>query len=399
MSVLFQINVTANSGSTGRIAEDIGKLVISKGWDSYIAFGRGEPNSISNIIRIGNDWDMRIHAVQTRLFDNHGLVSKSATRKLVKQIESISPDIIHLHNIHGYFLNYPILFDFLKRYKAPVVWTLHDCWPWTGHCAYYTYAGCEKWETGCHDCEQLSCYPASKLFDRSRKNFKDKLRAFTGLDNLTLVTVSDWIKGELCKSFLKDYPSVTIHNGIDLNVFSPKIRTLKKSEQKIVLGVANVWDRRKGLDEFIKLRDFLPEKYRIVLVGLTMKQISSLPNGIYGIKRTENAHQLAELYSKADVFANPTLEDNFPTTNLEALACGTPVVTYRTGGSPEAVDDRTGVVVPYRNIKALADAIESICSLNSLAPQDCRNRAVAYFDRAKVFEQYVDLYFSLLDKS
>lgn len=396
MPTVLQINVTANWGSTGRIAEDIGKLAIDASWESWIAYGRGNPTSVSNLIRIGNDWDMKFHGIQSRLFDNHGLASGNVTRKFIEQIKEIKPDIIHLHNIHGYYLNYPKLFEFLKKYNAPIVWTLHDCWPFTGHCAYYDYMKCNKWQTECHSCPQLRSYPSSIWLDHSTKNFRQKKDSFLGLKNLTFVPVSDWLYKELSKSFLSDYPSVIIHNGIDISTFTPKETIIKETEQKVVLGVASVWDKRKGLDELIKLRKYLPENYIIILVGLSQNQISILPPGITGISRTENVSQLVDLYSMADVFVNPTLEDNFPTTNLEALACGTPVITYNTGGSPEAIDELTGFKVPYQDIDALAERVIYVCDAQPFTSTQCRNRAESLYNKQTVFKQYINLYNTLL---
>lgn len=369
--ILLQINVTANWGSTGKIAEDIGKLAIKNGWESWIAYGRGNPNSESNLIRIGNDFDMRLHGIGTRLFDNHGLMSKSVTKDFIKKIKGLKPDIIHLHNIHGYFINYKILFDYLKEWGGPVVWTLHDCWPFTGHCAYYDYVGCSKWQNECMNCPQLRSFPSSLWKDRSYNNFQDKKRAFCGHPNITFVPVSEWLRNELSKSFLKDYPAVTIHNGIDIDIFHPIEDMSQNSDKKLILGVASVWDKRKGLEEFVKLRDKLPEDYEILLIGLSKDQISALPKGITGIRRTENIEELVRYYNKADVFVNPTLEDNFPTTNLEALACGTPVITYNTGGSPEAVDKNTGFIIPYQNADMLAEGIVDICENRPFDASDC----------------------------
>lgn len=398
MPTLLQINVTANWGSTGKIAEDIGKLAIEAGWESWIAYGRGEPVSKSNLIRIGNDWDMKLHAIQSRLLDNHGLASEKVTKDFISQIKKIKPDLIHLHNIHGYYLNYPLLFDFLKEYGAPIVWTLHDCWPFTGHCAYYDFAKCDRWQTECHDCPQLRSYPASLWHDRSKNNFRQKKKSFLGIENLTFVPVSDWLRKELSKSFLSHYPAVTIHNGIDLTVFTPSDTLVKDRSEKVILGVASVWDRRKGLDEFVKLRKLLPNNYTIILVGLSQNQIATLPQGITGIRRTENVRQLTDLYSMADVFVNPTLEDNFPTTNLEALACGTPVITYDTGGSPEAIDEQTGIIVPYQNVDVLADKIRHICESASYNGFQCRQRAQMHYDKQIVFKEYITLYNNLVKK-
>lgn len=390
--------MTANWGSTGKIAEDIGKLAIDDGWESWIAYGRGNPSSSSNLIRIGSDFDMYMHAIQSRLLDNQGLASRNATRRFLGQVSKINPDIIHLHNIHGYFLNYPLLFDFLKEANKPVIWTLHDCWPFTGHCAHYDFVKCSKWETGCHNCPQPNIYPKSIFRDNSRENYKQKKQSFVGVKNMTLVPVSDWLKGELSNSFLSDYRIQTIHNGIDMSVFTPAQVNKKDETSKVILGVASVWDKRKGLEEFVKLRKLLPDNYVIVLVGLSQDQISTLPDGITGIRRTENVQQLADLYSMADVFVNPTLEDTFPTTNLEALACGTPVITYRTGGSPEAIDEKTGAVVDYQDVKSLSEKIQEVCESNLFNRYDCRSRAENNYDRMKVFKEYINLYNSLLKR-
>lgn len=393
---LLQINVTANSGSTGKIAEAIGQLAINRGWESWIAYGRGTPQSESRLIRIGNDWDMRWHGVETRLLDNHGLASRRTTRQFISRIKEINPDIIHLHNIHGYFINYPLLFRFLQEWGGPVVWTLHDCWSFTGHCAYFDMINCDKWQNKCMNCPQKSSYPKSYI-DKSLRNYIKKKSSFnTILPQLTLVPVSNWLSGLLTKSYLHNCKIRKIHNGIDLKLFKPQS---EYKEKFVVLGVASVWDQRKGLADFIKLSDILPERYKIILIGLSEKQIKNLPINIQGIRRTENINQLVELYSMADVFMNPTWEDNFPTTNIEALACGTPVITYRTGGSPEAIDSNTGIVVEQGDVQGLKKAIETIrTSSDRFTPELCRARAEKYFNQNDRFEEYFELYEKIINK-
>ncbi len=400
MPTLVQINVTANWGSTGKIAEEIGKLAIAQGWQSYIAYSRRALSSKSQLIHIGNKADMYLHSLQSRLFDNHGLCSQKATEIFVNKLEQIKPDLIHLHNIHGYYLNYPILFDWLKQWGGPVVWTLHDCWAFTGHCAHYDFMKCNKWQTQCADCLQLRNYPASYVRDRSRQNYADKKKAFMGLKNMVMVPASNWLKNELSHSFLAEYPSFTIHNGVDTKIFHPIQDRKTNIIPRIILGIASVWTERKGLGEFIKLRELLPtNEYQIILVGLSPKQIAALPTGIKGLQRTENIEQLVELYNTAHVFVNPTLEDTFPTTNLEALACGTPVITYQTGGSPEAIDKYTGVVVESQNIEALSEAVQDVCSHQTITSTACHVRAVTEFNKDKSFRKYIDLYNSILRNS
>lgn len=402
MKTLFQINSTSNWGSTGRIAEDIGRTVMSQGWESYIAYGRYSSEGLSRTIQIGSQWDTYNHVLQSRLLDNHGLASKVATRKLIQKIDEIKPDIIHLHNIHGYYLNYELLFKALSDLGVPVVWTLHDCWAFTGHCAHFSFIGCDKWKSGCFKCPQLKNYPASYLLDRSQRNYRRKKNSFTSLKNLTLVPVSDWLAELLESSFLRKYAKCRIYNGVNLDVFCPKPSLIKEklgiSSGCMLLGVASVWGRRKGLDDFITLRGKLPDDYTIVLVGLTTEQIKTLPQGILGISRTTDVNELAELYSAADIFINPTWEDNFPTTNLEALACGTPVITYRTGGSVEAVDEVTGRIVEQGDMEALIKAIKELKLLGKEnLSKACREKAVICFDKQERFQEYLDLYEKLLN--
>ena len=274
------------------------------------------------------------------MFGKTGFASKHATKKLLKFLDKINPDIVHLHNIHGYYLNIELLFNYLKEKQIRVIWTLHDCWSFTGQCAFFDYVGCDKWQTECKNCPMLSEYPKS-FVDSSKWNYQKKKELFTGL-NITLVTPSKWLASLVKNSYLKVYDVKVINNGIDLNVFKPTPSNFREKyclkDKKMILGVAGVWDRRKGLNDFIELSKLLDDNYVIVLVGLNDKQLDLLPHNIIGIKRTENQQELAGLYTTADVFFNPTYEDNYPTVNLESLACGTPVITYDTGGSPEFVD-------------------------------------------------------------
>ena len=375
---------------------------MQQGHESYIAFGRGNRPSASKTIRIGNDWDFRLHALKTRLFDLHGFGSKKATKDFIKNVIGINPDIIHLHNIHGYYLNVEALFNYLKQANKPVVWTFHDCWPFTGHCSYFDGVNCFKWVTECHHCPNKKRYPASWFLDNSRNNYHRKKDLFTGVKNLTIITPSHWLAAHLKNSFLREYPVKVIHNGIDLEAFNPKqsaeiFEKYDLQQWPIVLGVASVWDKRKGLADFIRLREFLSENIQVVLVGLNNQQLNALPKGIKGIARTESIQELAALYSVASVFVNPTYVDNFPTTNIEALACGTPVVAYNTGGSPEAVDEHTGMVVEKGDIKGLAEAIHSIIEKGKehYTPL-CRARAESYFNKDERFMDYLRLYESLI---
>lgn len=400
--IILQINSVVNSGSTGRIAEEIGQTAISCGWESFIAYGRNERPSVSKLIKIGSEKDIRWHGVQTRLFDKHGFASRKTTFDFVKQIDEIKPDIIHLHNIHGYYINIEILFYYLKKVNLPVVWTLHDCWPITGHCSYFTFIGCEKWKSECYSCPQKKEYPASWLIDRSKKNFHLKKELSSSLSNLTLVPVSNWLSGILRESFLKIFPMKVIYNGINTEVFKPSrgnsFRIKYGLDSKfLLLGVASVWSPRKGLRDFIELSKLLNKDYQLVLVGLTKAQIREIPNNIIGIERTENVDELAEVYASSDVFVNPTYEDNFPTTNLESLACGTPIITYKTGGSHESIDENTGIVVEQGNIKKLEDAIKEIKRRGKqYYSKACVERVHRLYKKEDKYREYIKLYDSLL---
>lgn len=398
---VLQINFIINSGSHGRIAEEIGKTIIKEGYVSYIAAAHITKTSHSETIQIGHELDRKFHGLKTRLFDRHGFGSKLSTIKLIKTIRKINPDIIHLHNIHGYYLHIGVLFKYLKEVNKPVVWTFHDCWPFTGHCSHFERVNCYKWQNECFSCPNLHSYPASWVIDNSRKNFQRKKKLFTGISKMVLVAPCLWMKNHLKNSFLNEYDVKIIHNGVDLSIFKPSIDTGIREKYNIkknyILGVANKWSVRKGLDDFKELRKILPPEFEIVLVGLTTRQIKNLPSGIKGVMRTENTAELSALYSGAEVFVNPTYVDNFPSTNLEALACGTPVITYNTGGSPEAINQETGIAVKKGDVSALSKAITDLLDKNRETYRaKCRKRAEEYFDKNKNYKKYLDLYSSLL---
>ena len=399
---ILQINTVVNSGSTGRIAEDIGKILISQGHESYIAFGRGHRPSTSTLIRIENYWGIRLHGAKTRLFDRHGFGSKWGTKKLIQEIAHIKPDIIHLHNLHGYYLNVEILFNYIKPLQIPVIWTLHDCWSFTGHCTYFDNVKCFRWQTGCFSCPNKKAYPKSWFLDNSKLNYKQKKVLFNSIPWISIVVPSEWLGDHVSKSFLGCYPISLIRNGIDLGIFYPRNATTIKDKLGIrnkfmLLGVANTWDKRKGLEDFIQLSKIIDDDSVIVLVGLSKKQLKNLPEGIIGIGRTENIEELAEFYSAADVFLNPTWVDNCPITNSESLACGTPVVTYRTGGSPEAIDEHSGLIVQKGDNYSLYAAALKIKrkGKNHYSPF-CIARASELYNKNIKYQEYIDLYKTIL---
>lgn len=394
---VLQINSVCGAGSTGRIVTDIHKILREQGHESYIAYGRGTAHNCDTSIKIGTKFDNYMHVAKTRLLDKHGLSSKRATKEFITKVEKLNPDIIHLHNIHGYYLHIELLFDFLKSAGKPVVWTLHDCWPFTGHCAYFDYVQCDRWRTGCYSCPQKKNYPASMLLDSSSDNYETKKKIFSGVENLLIVTPSKWLASLVKQSFLNQYPVKVINNGIDLSIFKPTDSDFRKrynlNEKFVILGVASIWEPRKGFKYFLELSNYLTSNEMIVLVGVTEKQKRIFPNNIIGITKTNNIKELAAIYSAADVFFNPTLEDNFPTTNLEALACGTPVITFNTGGSVEAIDESSGFVIEQGNLSKTLETIEIV--KHQEFHQNCILRALKLFDKNRSFSQYIDLYISL----
>lgn len=397
---VLQISTVCGSGSVGRIIVDIYHTLEQGGDQCLIAYGRQKAPEGLNAFRFGTDMDMAFHVLSTFFKGEHGFASAGQTKRLIRKIREWDPDVIHLHNIHGFVLQTELLFDYLKQSGKPVVWTLHDCWPYTGHCAFYDYNSCEGWKSGCKDCrEYRRTYPYALFRDHTAENYRRKRAAFTGVPNLTIVTPSRWLAGEVRQSFLKEYPVEVIANGIDLSKFRPTGRKLCRREdlkdKYLILGVANVWERRKGLKYFAELAGRLPDDCRILLVGLKPRQARKerLPGSILPlgrITRIEGEDGLAACYSAADVYVNPTLEDNFPTTNLEALACGTPVVTFQTGGSPESLDESCGRVVKKGDADALLEAVLEERRSPRKA-EDCRRRAEQY-DKYDRFREYTALY-------
>lgn len=341
MKVLM-INVVCGIRSTGRICTDLATALEEQGHEVKIAYGRENvPEQFQKYaVRIGSDFDVRLHGLKARLLDGAGFGSKSAAKKFIEWVKTYNPDVIHLHNIHGYYINVEVLFDYLRTCGKKIIWTLHDCWSFTGHCVYFDYVGCDKWKVGCHHCPQKSEYPMRIGPDMSKQHYLQKERLFTGIPNMMLVTPSQWLADLIRQSYMKQYETAVIHNGVDTEIFKSTANDVRERygciDKKVILGVAAIWDRRKGLDTFIELSKKLDASCQIILVGLTKEQIEKLPKNIIGIKNTSSVRELVELYSAADVFVNPTLEDNYPTTNIEAIASGTPVVSYDTGGSGES---------------------------------------------------------------
>lgn len=396
---VLEINSVCGIRSTGRICTDLADVLKEDGHECLIAYGRETaPDRYRDIsFRIGSDNDVRLHALRARLFDSAGWGSRNATKRLIGRIREYAPDIIHLHNLHGYYLDLELLFDYLSSAGKPVVWTLHDCWAFTGHCAHFTAAGCDRWKTGCHDCIQKNSYPASVLLDRSKQNWLKKKELFTGVERMTLVTPSKWLAGLVNESFLGRYAVKVIPNGIDLNVFKPTESNFRRKYglqgKRIVLGAATSWTERKGLNEFIQLAALLDEEYRLVLLGLTPEQIAELPKNILGLTATNSTEELAGIYTAADVFVNAGKEETMGLTTVEAMACGTPAAVSPLTAVPEVVTPDGGIVLDKLTPVAIKDGIEKVLEAD-LHP---RINAEKY-EKKQQYLKYLDLYKSIADR-
>ena len=397
------VNTVAGKGSVGRIVTGIAGRLKEKGTEPLIAFGRWDSPEGFNSVRINSSADIMLHGVMSRLTDKQGLYSERATEKLTEAITRFDPDVIHLHNIHGYYLNYELLFSFLKNSFSgkdkKVIWTLHDCWSFTGHCVHFEFAECDKWKTGCFSCPEKKQYPASFLLDSSKSNYERKKMAFTGVPGLTLVTPSEWLKDKVKESFLKDYPVEVIPTGIDLKAFNPEESDIREKfgigKKTLLLGAANPWRERKGFNEFLKLASMLKGKdILLALIGLNKKQAEEAGrySNIIPLRKTDSLKEMVRWYSAADIYVNLTLEDTFPTTNIEAMACGTPVITYRSGGSGEALTEKTGWIAEKRDLDSVIKGIDEILSKDrEELKRACIERAAAYSAGSR-FDEYIDLY-------
>lgn len=360
MKYLF-INVVAGSGSTGRIAADQCRALQAEGHQCVLAYGRWESNCEGVAThRIGTALDYRVHGLLTRALDLHGFGSRRATRAFLRWVRAYDPDVIWLHNLHGYYLNVELLFDYLKTCGKTIRWTLHDCWAFTGHCSHFSYVGCDQWQTECTKCIQLKEYPKCIGLSDVRRNFERKKRAFTGVPGMTLITPSQWLADLVQKSFLGEYPVQVVYNQVDRTVFRPTPGPFREKyglqDKILLLGVASVWNDRKGLQVFAELARRLEDRYALVLVGLTDRQRQELPARILGLPRTENTRELAQIYTAADLFLNPSVEETFGLTTAEALCCGTPAIVYR-GTACEEVARRMGGVAVDPGVDAMEQAI------------------------------------------
>lgn len=387
---VLQINTVDAYGSTGKIARGIYDECVAAGIECKIAHRYHELEKIPpDSVAISSYFDCHAHNRLARITHLTGCFSRLKTAKFLRRVDDYAPDVIHLHNLHGNFIHLPSLFRYIKKRNIRLVWTLHDCWSFTGGCAHYTMAGCDRWKRGCGHCPQMG-FP-----DISHRMWDCKKEWFTGVADATLVTPSWWLAEQVGNSFLSDYPIKVIHNGIDLSTFTPTESNWRErhglKDEKLILGVSFGWNDKKGLDVFKALATRLDASYRIVLVGTGDAVDATLPDNIISIHRTKDQRELAEIYSAADLFVNPTREEVLGLVNIEALACGTPVLTFRTGGSPEIPDETCGSVVAVDDIDAMEREILRICDHRPYTREACRARAER-FDKVKKFKEYISLY-------
>ena len=393
---VVQIN-TFPYKATGNIMMNIHNQLLEEQYDSYVFWGRGRAAQNEREIAILDEFGVKLHGVYTRITDKTGFASKKVTRKLIGKLQQIKPDILHLHNLHGYYINYPILFEYLAKKDIPVVWTLHDCWAYTGHCAHFSYIQCSKWTNMCSSCPQKREYPKSFFVDRSKKNYEAKKKYFCKVSNMTIVTPSDWLASMVRLSFLKQYEVKVIPNGIDTNRFKARKSSFKTKHQieskEMVLAVANVWNQKKGFDDVIKISEKLnPINYQVVMVGVTKEQIHTLPKTVLPIMRTASVDELVEIYSAADVFINPSYEETMGMVTVEALACGVPCFVYDKTAVPEVVDAKSGMIFQAGDIESICKAITN---REYMKLTEMRQRAVL-FDKKREYKKYLDLYDSVI---
>ena len=395
---ILYINEALNTGSTGHIVEQLGLAAQQMGCECLVAHGaRYTHSSQLPHFAFSSRLTEYIHGVLSLLFNAHGLGSRMATKRLIRKIQQWRPDIIHLHNIHGYYLNYPLLFAFLKRADIPVIWTLHDCWTVTGRCAHFTSSACAQWQTRCVRCPNYSDYPRSLTAVRTSANFDQKKLSFLGVPQMTLVPVSKWLGDIVAHAFLRAYPCRVIQNGIDTTLFQP-IDTPWRNQwnvqnKTILLGVASQWTETKGWNDWLQLAKQLNEHYCLVLVGVSAQQKRLLPSNCIGIQRTDNIHELAEIYSAADIYLNLAYQEAFGLTVLEALACGTPCISYRTTAIPEITTPEVCQMIEVGDVEAVVKAVQTADKqFKRQKSEACRQHVIAHFNKQDTINQYLQLY-------
>ena len=393
--------LTINSvdyGSTGNIAKDIVNYSIQTGYSNVLLVPKTRQNILhkdENVVTFGSILTRSVSSLLCWISGYDICFNFFNTISLLLKINKYKPDIIHLHNLHNMYLNVGLFFKYLKAKQIRVIWTLHDCWAMTGHCPHFSFENCQKWKTGCFNCEKINQYP-SVLCDKSKSVWIKKKKYFSSIERLIIVTPSLWLKDLVKQSYLGNFDVKVINNGINLCVFKPTksdIRTKLgiRDDQIMILGVAFGWNSRKGLDDFINIAKQIDSKvYRVVLVGTDDEVDKILPKTIISIHRTHNQHELVELYSSADLFLNPTREEVLGLVNIEAQACGLFCVAYNTGGVSECFNNESGKIVKYGDFSQMLSEVISFTP-NRITSKLCIENSKR-FDRDLKLIEYVELY-------
>ena len=404
MSKVVQINTVSNYGSTGKIVEAIGLLAHDCGWNSKIAVGGrySQPSKLETY-QISNVFQNYLSAIHSYVSGHHGFANRYETAKFLRWLNNENPDIVHLHNIHSYILNVGLLFNFLSQKKQKVIWTLHDCWPFTGHCSHFIQHSCYKWQTGCYDCPAIHGFPKSLLFDRSQPNYDEKKTLFNTIDNMIIVTVSNWLAECVRSSFLGNYNVMVIPNGVDLDIFKPNLTSVATKfgleRKKIVLGVSTSWCNAKGLGDYLQLRKLLPQDYVIVLIGMTKEQVKkySAP-GFLCIEKTNSLIELVEWYNAAHVILNLSYAETFGLPVAEGFACGKPAIVYDNTALTELITTGTGYKAASGDVCRVKELILNMNEENDETYlYNCRSRAENLYDKKKNYNEYLTIYKSMME--
>ena len=395
---ILMINSVCGIKSTGRICTDLAAMLTKRGHEVKIAYGREAVPEIYQkyAVRIGTNTDVKLHGLKARMADASGFGSTAATKRFIRWVKTYDPDIIHLHNLHGYYIDVRMLFSYLRKCGKPILWSFYDCWSFTGHCAHFDFNECDKWQTECHNCKFLEEYPKS-FVDNSKRNYRVKKELFTGIPNLQIIVPSAWMQRKVGMSYMKDYPCRILPNGIDTACFYPRENDIKSQygieDQKLLVGVSSIWQKMKGIDYLNRLAETLPkDQYRLLLVGSCGKGVEIHPD-ILRVDHTNSVDELCQLYTAADVFVNPTLQETQGLTTIEAFACGTPGVVFRAGGAAECIDDTCGFAVEKGNFDALLQSVVKICETSysaqaCIAKADTYNNDICYSAFMELYEEF-----------
>ena len=403
MPKLVQFNSVANWGSTGRLAEDIGDVAMAAGWESFIVFGRESNPSNSHLIQVGGRMSVMSHVIISRLFDRHGFGSYMATKQLLKRLDEIKPDVFQFHNVHGYYLNLPLVLQYAIEKRIPIVWSLHDCWSMTGHCSHFVTVGCDRWKTECHNCPRRCDYPSSWFIDSSRRNYRDKKRLIEAVPRLTIISGSEWLAGIAAQSYFKGRDIRYIPDGIDTSIYQPRSNgdelrnKLGLKGKFVILATGTVWGENKGLKDYGELRKMLSDDYAIVLVGMSDEDLATVPEGVIGLPRTKSPQELSEFYSMADCVMSLSRMESFGLTPVEGFACGTPAIVYNTTALPELITPETGYVASFLSVTDVKEKVEMMKAKGkAFFSQSCRRVAVEKYDRHRCYSEYLKVYEGLM---